>query len=336
MKNKPNLFKLTTCSDNATKLSLFLIFGLSLLLLFGCLAPNKSPLKNSSTEPFDSNLTQIDDSGLVDQDNSQDSSDCTFSSTFSEPKNLRLSHSTSLVGTVTCAKNQIFVLNLDGLDVSRKTISSNSPTPLEFNFYPSSDGLVKISVLSLNSNASIFSRSLNVSPLGESRTIGKDLDDFSFKTYLAYSFEVKNPISVDKIKAYLRRRDSSVQDVTQIEIQLRPDQTGNPSPNSIASSNRSIHDLGLDDKWLTFNFQSNPTLNPGKYWAVLKIAENPEIRVISDTIGIRTIYGDKDLEGNSYTRVMKLDVDTSGVAHETSWTPLPFDRTYAITIHSEN
>lgn len=317
------------------KFTLFALFMCAMLIFsFGCVSEKSKSsenlsLLNSTNSSVNSTLEELPEV-------EPSSPDCQFTSSFDEPKNLKLSFSTSLTGEVTCAKNKVLVLSLDGVEVSREKIETDSPTSIEFNFYPKKDGPVEISISSLSSKTPLYTKVLNVSPLGESRITGKETDDFSFKNWLAYQFDVKNPINLDSVKAYLRRRDSSAQDFTKVQVQIYSDSNGVPSSNLIASSQRSITDLGLDDKWLTFQFDQKPSLNSGKYWVVLNIADHPEIRVVSDTIGIRTIYGNKDQRGNAYTKFMRLNVSSEGVAYQTSWQNLPFDRTYSITIHAQN
>lgn len=315
--------------------NLFALFICAMLLFsFGCI--NEKPKSDENLSSLNSSTTQVNSTMEELPEVEESSDDCQFTSSFSEPKNLKLSFSTSLTGEVTCAKNKVFVLNVDGVEVSRQRVETDSPTSVEFDFYPKKDGQTEISVSSLSSRTPLYTKTLNVSPLGESRTNGKETDDFSFKNWIAYQFEVKNPIKLDFVKAFLKRRDTSAQEITQVQVQIYPDSNGIPSQTPIASSRRSIDDLGLDDKWLAFPFDQKPSLNSGKYWVVLNIADHPEIRVVSDTIGIRTIYGNKDQRGNDYTKVMRLTVNADGTASQTSWQNLPFDRTYSITIHAEN
>lgn len=315
--------------------NLFALFICAMLLFsFGCI--NEKPKNTENLSSLNSSTSELNSTVEELPEVEESSLGCPFNSSFSEPKNLRLSFSTSLSGEVSCAKNKVFILKIDGVEVSRQKVETDSPTPIEFTFYPKKDGPTELSVSSLSSRTPLYTKTLNVSPLGESRTSGKETDDFSFKSWLAYQFEVKNPINLDSVRAFLRRRDSAAQEFTNVRVQIYPDSNGVPSKTPIASSSRSINDLGLDDKWLTFQFSQKPALNSGKYWVVLNIEDHPEIRVVSDTIGIRTIYGNKDQKGNDYTKFMRLDISPEGVATQTSWQNLPFDRTYSITIHAQN
>ena len=159
--------------------NLFALLMCALLLFsFGCI--NEKP---KSTENLSSvNSTNVNSTLDEIPDFEQSSSDCQFTSSFIDPKNLKLSFSTSITGEVTCAKNKVFILKLDGVEVSRQKIETDSPTPIEFTFYPKKDGQTEISVSSLSSRTPLYTKTLNVSPLGESRTSGKETDDFSFKS----------------------------------------------------------------------------------------------------------------------------------------------------------
>jgi hypothetical protein len=66
---------------------------------------------------------------------------------------------------------------------------------------------------------------------------------------------------------------------------------------------------------------------------VLKIEQTEEINLVSDLIQLHYVTVDKTAPGNDHTKQMILNVDEkTGMASETSWEPLHYDKEYNIVL----
>ncbi|HSB46711.1 MAG TPA: choice-of-anchor R domain-containing protein [Candidatus Bilamarchaeum sp.] len=249
---------------------------------------------------------------------------------FSELGDGVLSQSAKLVATVTCAGNKTLEVTLDGVSATSAKADSDATTPLELKFAPPKDGTVKLAVES--DGEVVFSRDWTVKPLGSDDTKGPENDAVTFKEWRAMSVDVGSPIKVGKVKLFLKRIADKTQPGTNVVVELRGDSGGKPG-SLIASSKKPITATTLSDNWITFDFPDAPQLSEGTKWIVLRIEQTEDVTLISDAVNIHYVSVDKQAEGNDYTRQMILNVDkVNGVATETSWTPLSYDRKYTIVV----
>jgi hypothetical protein len=288
------------------------------VLLFGCAGPAAPAQQGGTGGPS---------GGTVEPPGG---STCEPKYSFSELEDGVLSKTAKIVATVTCAGNKTIGVKLDGASATSVVVESDATSPVELEFAPKKDGTLK---LEIESNGEVvFSRDWKVAPLGSDDTKGPENDAVSFKEWRAMAVDVENQVAVGKVKIFMKRIQDKTQPGTNIIVELRSDSGGNPG-SIIASSKKAITTTTLSDNWITFDFPEKPTLNPGKKWVVMRIEQTEDVTVISDSINIHYVSVDKQAEGNDYTRQMVLDVNKqTGVATETSWTPLSYDREYTIVL----
>ena len=137
-----------------------------------------------------------------------------------------------------------------------------------------------------------------------------------------------------RVKIYMKRLAYKTQPSTEIVVEVRSDDGGDPG-SVVASVKRPINATTLSDNLINFDFATEPTLAPGRYWIVVRIEQTEDVNLVSDTVNIHYVAVDRQAPGNGYTRQMMLDVDkASGFASETEWAPLSYDRVYSIVLTS--
>jgi hypothetical protein len=287
-------------------------------LIFGCTGGNQTQGgKNGSTIP------QIPGTGGTPAEA------CTPSYSFSELQAGTLSETAKVVATVTCADGKALSLKVDGTEAESVTVSGNATQPLNIEFYPKKVGTLKVTIES--GGETLYSRDWSVNALGSEDTSGLDYDGASFKEWRAMAMDVQNPITPDRVKVYMKRIAAKSQKGTQIVVDIRKDDSGNPG-DIVASVKRPINATTMTDNWINFDFDSPPALSAGKYWVVVRIEQSENVNLVSDVVNVHYV-GDRLSDPNTYTRQMLLDVDmVSGVASESSWQPLSYDRTYSIVL----
>ncbi len=301
-----------------------LLFLLPLVLLLGCIAqPQESPGEK------DGGI----DIGIIPGGGEPPREECTPDYSFSDVENAVLSDSVKLIATVSCAGGKTIEVKVDGITAASKTVETNATTPLEFNIVAAKDGTSQLTVES--DGEVVHSRTWEIAALGNDNSKGMDFDAFSFKKYLAYGFEAQNPVRVGRIRAFMKRLEDKTQSGTQLLIEIRKDENGEPEGALVSSVRKPITDTTLSDNWIRFDFGDAPLLQAGRYWVVFKIDQTENIKLESDNVMLHyTIVGRQE-PGNDYTRIMVLDVDEkTGSASETEWEPLPYDKSYSVTIHA--
>ena len=277
---------------------------------------------------------------------------CTSSYSFSQVSDGMLSKTTRLVATVTCAAGKNITVKLDDEVAATVSTDTNATTPLNLDLTPTKDGVLKLTVES--DGEIVFSRDWTVVPLGNADTRGIDYDPVSFKEWRAMAFEVETAFKVGRVRIFMKRLQSSTQPGTNIVVEIRKDNGDQPGEVKMTFK-RPINATTLSDNWINFDVPLQPpipapavpgvpnidplsivsTLNPGRYWVVLKIEQTDEVNLISDVVNVHYVTVDRQTEGNNYTKQMYLTVDPkTGYASETQWTPLSYDRTYSITINA--
>ncbi len=291
---------------------------LAAALLFGCTGGTQAPGK-----PGGSGVPQIPGTA-------PSQPECSPSYSFSELEAGTLSETSSIIATVTCADGKTLSLKVDGQEEESSTVSGNGTQPIKIEFFPRKVGTLKVSVES--DSETLYSRNWSVNALGSEDHKGLEYDGVSFKEWRAMAVDVENPISPDRVRVFMKRISSKTQKGTEVVAELCKDNGGNPG-SVIASVKRPINATTLTENWINFDFDSPPSLSAGRYWIVLRIEQSENVNLISDVVNVYYVPGDKQSEGNTYTRQMLLDVDmVSGMASETSWQPLSYDRTYAIVL----
>lgn len=258
---------------------------------------------------------------------------CSPSYSFSEPQTGVLSKTSSITATVTCAAGKKIAVKLDGVEVASKSAATNGTEPLKIEFAPARDGTIKLTVES--DGEVVYSKDWKVNPLGNNNTSGLDYDSVSFKEWRAMAVDVENTIRPSRVRIYMKRIAYKTQPNTEIVVEIRDDNAGKPG-RVVSSVKKLINVTTLSDNWINFDFDQKPTLSPGRYWITVRIEQTENVNLISDVVNIHYVVVDKQSPGNDYTRQMMLDVNpATGFASETEWTPLSYDRAYAIVLTTE-
>lgn len=292
-----------------------LILSICAVLLFGC--AGGAPKPGGKT---DGTGTSVPPSG----------GECEAKYSFSELPDGVLGQKAKVIATVTCGQNRTVALLLDSKTETSVLLESNAATPVELEFAPDKDGTMKLEITL--DGETIFSRDWAVKPLGSDDTKGLENDAASFKEWRAMSVRLDEPIQAGKARLFLKRISEKTQPGTIIAVDLREDANGKPGA-IIATSKKPINATTLSDNWITFDFPAKPTLSAGTKWIVLRVEQTEDVSLVSDNVNLHYVTVDKQAEGNDYTRQMILDVDLkNGVATETEWTPLSYDRIYTVTL----
>lgn len=295
----------------------YVLLLLTAVLLFGCAGQAPSGEQPSGIVPGIPGTTPP-------------AEECSPSYSFSELEDGVLSQSTDLVATVTCAGGKRIAVKLDGAEATALIPETNATQPLTLTFGPKTDGTLTLTVEV--DGQTVYSREWDVAPLGSADTSGVENDAVSFKEYRAMAVDVENSITPDRVRIFMKRLDSKTQAGTQILVEIRDDDSGNPG-SLVAETRLPITATTLSDNWINFDFAEKPTLSPGTYWLVMKVEQTEGISTVSDKVNIHYVTVDKQQPGNDYTRVMKLSVnEQTGEASETSWEPLPYDRVYSVVL----
>jgi hypothetical protein len=297
---------------------IFAVLLVCAVLLFGCTGGGPSAQGGGTPPP----------GGQGTGGTSGEACDAKYS--FSELGDGVLSQNTKLIATVTCAGNKTLDVTLDGKTATSAEVESDATTPIELQIAPPKDGTLKLAVES--DGEVVYSRDWTVKSLGSDDTKGPENDAVTFKEWRAMSVDVGSSIKLGKVKIFMKRIADKTEKGTNILVEIRDDAGGKPGA-LVASSKKPITATTLSDNWISFDYPDTPLLSPGKKWVVVKIEQSESVTLISDAINIHYVPIDKQGQGNDYTRQMLLTVDkVNGVATETSWTPLSYDREYTIVL----
>jgi hypothetical protein len=299
------------------------VFLLAAMLIFGCAGGGQQSGNQPSGTGSGANAPAAPASG---------GEGCKPTYSFSDLQDGVLSDTSTLTATVTCGDGKTLSVKLDGADVADQTLDTNATTPVKLEFYPRYDGTQKLTVES--DGEVVFSRDWNVAALGNSDTKGLDYDSISFKEWRAMAVDVGNPITLDKVRIFMKRIDYRTQPSTKIVVEIRDASGSGGMPGNLVDSvTVPINVTTLSDNWATFSFPDKPRLAAGKYWVVMKIDQSDSVNLVSDTVTVHYTSIDNTAPGNDYTAQMILNVDPkSGLASATQWTPLSFDKAYDVVV----
>jgi len=296
-----------------------LIFAFAALLVFGCTgtAPQSGGATGGPAAP------QLPGTGPAVEA-------CPPSYSFSDLEAGTLSETAAVIATVTCADGETLSLKVDGVEAASASVQGNATQPLRMEFYPKEVGTLSVSIE--NGAETLYSRDWSVNSLGSEDTKGVDYDGVSFKEWRAMSVDVENQISPDRVRVFMKRLASKTQPGTLIAMDIRKDDKGKPGA-AVATVKKPINATTMSENWINFDFDTAPVLAKGTYWLVVRIEQSENVNLISDMVNVHYVTGDRQSDGNDYTKQMLLDVDmVSGMASETSWQPLSYDRTYSIVL----
>jgi len=241
-----------------------------------------------------------------------------------------LSKSSELIATVECAGGETFTVNVGGTPATTTTVQTNDSQQVRLKVPALKDGTVKVTVES--GGNTVFSKDWKVKPLGSEDISGLDTDAVSFKEWRAMAVDVENEVTVSGARAYVKRLEWKTQPGTLIVLELSADDGGKPG-DPVATVEKPINATTLTDNWVNFQFAQKHPLAPGRYWLTLKIKQTENVNLVSDVLQVHYAAVDKQKQGNDYTREMKLGVnEKTGVATETRWQPLPYDKKYSVIL----
>jgi len=298
------------------------------IFLFGCTNNN-----GNTTPTIDvSNQTPIQENESNDQEPElSEDSDCVPSYSFSTPGDGILSYATTLVGTVTCGKGSVLSAKVDGVEVDEISIDSDAATPVRFRIIAPKNGKTKLTVD--NNGALVFSRDWKVDPIGNDNIGGLGYDAVSFKEWKAMAVDVESKITIDQVKLYMKRIEAKTEPSTLIYIEIRKDQDNKPG-DLITTAYLPISETTLSKNWIKFDVDQT-TLSKGRYWIVVRVEQMEDAGLVSDVVNLYYEEIDREAKGNDHTLEMRLDVDKkTGVASETEWSELSYDRVYNIILPS--
>lgn len=291
---------------------------LSAILIFGCTGQSGPAAPSQGGQPSG----PVGPTGEV--------TECPPDYSFSELDDSAFGSDESLVATVTCAGGKTLSVKVDGKTVSSKTVEDNSTTPIDFRVPAMRDGTLKVTVE--DDGQTLYSRDWEVAELGNSDTFSTGYESFSFKEYVAMSFDVENEVELGRVRAYLKRQNSQTKPNSKIVMEVRKDNSGEPG-DLLTSKVLDITDTTLTPNWIKFDLDNKLKLKPATYWVVFRVDQTEELSLISDVVTVHYAIIDREAEGNDYTKRMILDVDEkTGEASETSWEKVSYDREYNILL----
>lgn len=292
------------------------------VLLFGCINTNTDGKTNSSSSWLP---TQNKTQATKNTTTVAPVKKCSDSYAISLLKNGTLSKSSVMSITAKCATGKIISAYVDGIKTDEKTVNSDSET-VNLKLMASKDGTQKVEIKS-NSKI-ILTKDWTVEELGYTKIKGLENDPISVKQWKAIGFEVENPVTLRSADLYLKRLTHNIMEKSEIIIELRSDNNGNPSDGIIASAKKNLTDTTLTYNWINFKLNKSSTLAKGKYWIVTRITQ-PTTPLVSDVVNIHYTSIDKTKPGNANHRQMDLKRnDKKGIWEQTSWKPLAYDKRY--------
>ncbi len=309
---------------------LVFVLGLMLIVFAGCIgAPAEEYVTEGETTPITAG------EGEAPPTVEPPSPFCSSSYEFSElPAKGVIGEVVQFSVTSTCASGKTVTLNIDSKKETGGLIATNDPVTFNFVLMPEVEGTKELIVWV--DDEAVYSESWEVLPIGSTDTSGNKNDPASVKDYVATSFELENSITVRSVGAYMRLLYGQTQTLegSEIVVDIRRDDGGNPASDYIALSQRPINDATMTNNWIYFNFEDGVTLSPGKYWAVFRVTQESQDQIVSDIVNIHyTFGGDTTVPGNEYTRHMNLDWSSQERRFvKTEWKPLAYERAYAIVI----
>ena len=241
-----------------------------------------------------------------------------------------LGKQTSFTVTVNCAAGKTIALYIDDESVATQPLATNATTALNFKLAPKLEGTRKVEVKT--DGVVINTTQWKVAALGSQDTNGSRNDPVSVKEWIATSYTVEAPVAVKSVGVFMRRLYTETLQNSYVIVELRSDNGGKPSDGVLKVATVPITKPTLSENWIWINFADGVTLQPGKYWVVLRVNQETD-GLVSDVENVHYTANDTTTPGNDYTRSMLLEWDRSGKAFgQTEWKTLPYDRTYAVVL----
>jgi len=303
----------------------FAVFLLAVMLAFGCFGCIGSQLLGNQPQGGNKSVNLPSIPGTT-----PPVEECTPSQTFSEPADGVLSQTTELVATVTCAAGKQIVVKVDGEPIVTTSVDTNATQPVKLDIPATKDGAHTLTVDI--GGETLLSRDWNVQPLGNTEVKGLETDAISYKEWRAMAVDIGNPISAARVKAYLKTQQPMTHPDTNIVMEIRKDNGARPG-DMVTSVRKTIKAVTQTYNWINFDLDPAQTLQPGRYWIVLKVEQTEDVNLASDIVQLHYTTVDKTSPGNDHTKQMLLSVDTkTGLASEAQWQPLAYDKEYNIVL----
>lgn len=299
-----------------------LLFILAASLMLGCLDSGEAPQAPSG------NITIPGIGGATPSGPS-----CTTPSySFSKLEDGTFGQETDLVATVSCAAGERMVVSVDGEEVDSETLTTNATTLVSFKVVGIKDGKPKLTVTS--GGNTLLSKDWDVGPLGDDDTSGLGYDSVSFKEYRGMAVDVESTVDAGQVRIFMKRMQSRTTPGTMIIVEIREDESGGPGA-VVGTSTKPITATTLSDNWIKFDFDPELSLDEGRYWITVRVNQTEDTSIVSDVVSIHYRTVDSQEAGNDYTTEMRLSVDEkTGIATETQWKGLSYDRVYTIVLGS--
>lgn len=290
-------------------------------LIFGCIGVG--------TQEQTEELPGVDDL-LEPQDGA---APCNASYSFSDLEDSVFSEKSYLLATVVCAAGEKLELSVGDEVAESFVIANNESTVVTFTVPTTKNGIFNVTVTS--DGNPVFFQEWEVEPLGNTDTTDVGYDGISFKEWRAMAFDIETPVELGRVRIFMKRIEGKTQPNTNILVEVREDDGENPGE-LLDVVTLPITETTLSDNWINFDFDPKVQLEEGKYWIVMKVEQTEDTMLVSDTVMIHYVTVDKEVEGNDYTRLMRLSVDDeTGYASETEWEWLPYDKIYNVVLRYE-
>jgi hypothetical protein len=231
---------------------------------------------------------------------------------------------------VTCVAGESVVAKVDGVAVASASVTTNATQEVKLGIPAKEDGAHKVTVEI--GGTPLFSNDWSVKPLGTTDIKGLETDAISFKEWRGIAVDIDNPITAARVRAYVKTQQFHLQPSSQILMEIRKDNGGKPG-DIVAYVRQPIKAVTQTDNWLNFDLDPAKTLESGRYWIVMKVEQTEDVNLVSDLVQLHYVVVDKTASGNDHTTQMLLNVDEkTGMASESSWTPLNYDKEYNIVL----
>jgi hypothetical protein len=301
------------------------------ILLFGCISmPTIGKPANVTTNK--SQVITQNQTPVVTQNTTQpiQTKSCSDSYAFSQLSNSTLSKSATFAMTATCASGKKIAVYTDDVKIGEKIVATDAATALSFGLVAAKDGKSKIEVKA--NDALVHTAEWITAPIGHLDTNGLAIDPVSIKQWRAIAFDVDNTIIANTVSMYMKRIEYNLMNDTEILIELRSDNNGNPGDGVLTNSRLNIAKTTMTNNWINFALSKPITLTSGKYWLVVKMT-HPTSPLVSDVVNIHYTSKGNSNPANDYHRQMDLrrNVKTD-TWEQTSWEPLTYDRWYTFRV----
>jgi len=301
------------------------IFGIMVMLLFGCLGTPETKPTTTGNTTIGTNLTQnTSTAGKVTTD-----TNCNPEYTYGTMTAATLGDSGTFTISTKCAVGKQISVAVDGTVSATKTVSSN-PETLTYSLAAKKDGTIVVTVGV--DGTQTHATNWTISEIGFKKTSTMDNDALSLKRWAGMQFSTSNAITVKTVKAYMKILGKVTHPDTDVIAEIRNDQNGKPGSTVLGSSTLAIGNFTVNERWISFPLATAATLSPGKYWVIMKVTTDGGDLIVDDVYW-QYVSDDKTKVPNDHVMEMTLTRNSQTQTwEETTWQKLTYDRDYSYTI----